>query len=361
MIQAKQGLSRAFLSFLFLLIFFAGAFAEAPHPQYPLLQQQLIRYQAIEKAGGWSKITSAKKFLMKGDSGPAIVALRRRLQATGDLAEGDTGTAFDEALTAAVKHIQVRFGFKPNGVVDAALLKELNVPVQKRLAQIRVNLDRVAKLPEPGPGTQLVANIPEFKLHVYEGSKVAWDMDIVVGSESNKTVLFNDEMTHIVFSPSWNVPPSIVRNEILPKIRETHEYLWRNNYVIEGEEGGLPKVRQLPGPKNSLGRVKFVFPNDHNIYFHDTPAKSLFSMRQRAFSHGCIRLAEPARLAEYLLRNSPTWTPEKIRAAMNSGKEQTVNLPAKIPVSLTYLTAWVDDNGLLHFREDIYDLDHTGS
>jgi murein L,D-transpeptidase YcbB/YkuD len=357
MIQAKQGFAKAFLSVITLLLFLAPAIAGAPHPQYPLLQQQLTRYQEIEKAGGWPTVKPGKKFLMKGDSGPAVTALRQRLRATGDLSGSEDSPAFDDSLTEAVKHIQARFGFKPNGVVDAALLKELNVPVQKRVAQIRVNLERAAKLPEPGPGTRLVANIPEYKLHVYEGNKLMWDMDIVVGSESNRTVLFNDEMTHIVFSPSWNVPPSIVRKEILPKIGSTHEYLWRNNYVIEGEEGGLPKIRQLPGPKNSLGRVKFVFPNENNIYFHDTPAKSLFALQKRAFSHGCIRLAEPARLAEYLLRNSPNWTPAKIRSAMNSGKEQTVYLPSKVPVSLTYLTAWVGTDGQLNFREDVYGLD----
>ncbi|RYZ19021.1 MAG: hypothetical protein EOO16_20995, partial [Chitinophagaceae bacterium] len=295
--------------------------------------------------------------LQNGTDDPAVTQLKARLRATGDYTSDDNSTVFTNELTEAVRRIQVRFGYKPNGVVDAALRRDLNIPVQKRLAQLQANLERVAKLPEPAAGTRLVANIPEFKLHVYEGNRLAWDMDIVVGSESNKTVLFNDEMTHIVFSPSWNVPPSIVKNEILPKIRYTHEYLWRNNYVIEGEEGGLPKIRQLPGPKNSLGRVKFVFPNDHNIYFHDTPAKSLFSMRQRAFSHGCIRLAEPAKLAEYLLRNEAGWSAQKISAAMNSGKEQRVDLPNKIPVSLTYLTAWVDDAGLLHFREDIYGLD----
>ncbi|RYY95433.1 MAG: hypothetical protein EOO11_15865 [Chitinophagaceae bacterium] len=263
------------------------AFAQAaPHPQLPLLQTQLSRYQEIERAGGWAAIKSEKKFYMKGDKGPAVTALRKRLQASGDLPADSTGETFDEALQAAVKRVQERFGFPPNGVVDAALVRELNVSVARRIAQLQANLERVRQLPEPAAeGLHLIANIPEFKLHVYENGKPAFDMNIVVGSESNKTVVFNDQMTHIVFSPSWNVPPSIVRNEILPAMRGRREYLWRNNYVIEGEEGGLPKIRQLPGAKNALGRVKFVFPNDHNIYFHDTPAKSLFALRQRAFSH----------------------------------------------------------------------------
>lgn len=329
------------------------------HPQVPRLQTALERYRAIAAQGGWPAIKATRKFYQPGISDPAVVQLKQRLRASGDFPDEDNSPLFTEALGTAVKRVQQRFGFSPNGVVDAALLKELNVPVSRRVAQLEANLARVQNLPDPAgiPGTRLVANIPEFKLHVYEGDREVFDMNVVVGSESNKTVLFNDEMTYLVFSPSWNVPPSIVKKEILPKMRSSHDYLWRNNYVVEGEEGGLPQIRQLPGAGNSLGRVKFVFPNENNIYFHDTPAKSLFSLRSRAFSHGCIRLAEPARLAEYLLRNSPGWTAARIRAAMNSGKEQRVDLPGKVPVSLTYLTAWVDDEGLLNFREDVYHLD----
>ncbi|RYY89922.1 MAG: hypothetical protein EOO15_04730 [Chitinophagaceae bacterium] len=331
--------------------------ASSPHPQVPRLQTALERYRAIAAQGGWTSIKATRKFYQKGIDDPAVAQLKARLRASGDFASEDNSTEYTEELAAAVKKVQERFGFTPNGVVDAPLLKELNVSLTKRIAQLEINLARVQKLPPPSGGTQLVANIPEYKLHVYEGDRIVFDMNIVVGSESNKTVLFNDEMTYLVFSPSWNVPPSIVKNEILPAMRGRREYLWRNNYVIEGEEGGLPKIRQLPGAGNSLGRVKFVFPNDHNIYFHDTPAKSLFSLRKRAFSHGCIRLAEPAKLAEYLLRNSPGWTPAKIKTAMNSGKELRVDLPGKVPVALTYLTAWVDDAGLVNFREDVYKLD----
>ncbi|RYY41036.1 MAG: hypothetical protein EOO08_03695 [Chitinophagaceae bacterium] len=343
---------------LILLLFLAPmAFAGAPHPQLPRLQTALERYRAIAANGGWSAIKGTRKFYQQDVNDPAVVQIKARLRASGDFGSEDNSALFTRELTEAVKRVQQRFGFDPNGVVDAALLKELNVPLSKRITQLEVNLARVEKLPPPSGGTQLVANIPEFKLHVYEGDKLVFDMNVVVGSESNKTVLFTDEMTYLVFSPSWNVPPSIVKKEILPKMRGSHDYLWRNNYVMEGEEGGLPKIRQLPGAGNSLGRVKFVFPNDHNIYFHDTPAKSLFSLRKRAFSHGCIRLAEPAKLAEYLLRDNPSWTPAKIKATMNSGKEQRVDLPGKVPVSLTYLTAWVDDAGLVHFCEDIYGLD----
>lgn len=333
----------------------------AVNPQSEKLQAALDRYYEIEKAGGWTAIKMGKKTYQRGESGAAISELKARLRASGDFTIQDNTSLFTEELAAAVKKVQKRFGFPENGVLDAQLAKELNVPVIKRIEQLRVNLDRLAAQPLPTSGTRLVANIPEFKLHVYEGDKLVFDMNVVVGTLSNKTVVFNDEMKHIVFSPYWNVPPSIVKSEILPKMRGSKDYLWRNGYIQAGTEGGLPVIRQMPGPKNALGQVKFVFPNDHNIYFHDTPAKSLFSLRKRAFSHGCIRLAEPAKLAVYLLRNNPEWTPERIAKAMSAGKEQTVALSNSIPVAITYNTAWVDDDGLVHFREDIYGHDSAAA
>ena len=283
--------------------------------------------------------------------------LKQRLRATGEFTSEDTTALFTDELSLAVKKIQKRFGFTENGVVDVALLKELNVPVEQRLRQLEVNLQRLQATPAPSVGTRLVANIPEFKLHVYEGSAHVFEMNIVVGTASNKTVIFNDEMTHIVFSPYWNVPPSIVSEEILPAMQKNRNYLRRNNYEQVGTENGLPKIRQKPGPKNSLGLVKFVFPNNHNIYFHDTPAKGLFELRKRTFSHGCIRLAEPKKLAQYLLRNDKEWTSSRMDAAMHGGKELTVKLAVPVAVALTYFTAWADEQGLIHFREDVYGYD----
>ena len=330
-------------------------------PQYELLQKALTQYETIENNGGWGKITSTKKFYQQGESSVTVKQLKQRLRASGDFTSSDTTHVFTPELTEAVKRVQKRFGFKENGVVDAPLLKELNVPVKQRITQLQANLERAqTAVPVPG-GTRLVANIPEFKLHVYEGDRLVFDIDVVVGTEANQTVTFNDEMKQIVFSPYWNVPPSIVKNEILPNMNRSRDYLWRNNYVQTGTENGLPVIRQLPGAKNALGKVKFLFPNSHNIYFHDTPAKSLFGLRRRAFSHGCIRLAEPAKLAEYLLRNSPEWSPEKIQQAMNAGKEQVVNLETPVAVAITYNTAWVDSEGLVHFREDIYGHDKPGA
>jgi murein L,D-transpeptidase YcbB/YkuD len=325
--------------------------------QYELLQKQLDRFYEMEKKGGWKKIVTSKKFFIKAQTDAAIKQVKERLRVSGDFNSLDTSGVFTDELVNAIKTVQKRFGFKQNGVIDAPLMKELNVPLGKRIEQLQANLERLKTQPAITPGTRLVANIPEFKLHVYEGERHVFEMAIVVGTETNKTVAFNDEMTQIVFSPYWNVPPSIVQNEILPAMRKNRNYLRQNGYEQTGMEGGAPAIRQKPGPKNSLGLVKFVFPNSHSIYFHDTPAKSLFEVRKRTFSHGCIRLAEPARLAQYLLRNDKYWTPERIHQAMHSGKEQAVALKQPVAVSITYFTAWVDEEGLLNFREDVYGKD----
>ncbi len=163
-------------------------------------------------------------------------------------------------------------------------------------------------------------------------------MDIVVGTSANRTVIFNDTLKYVVFSPYWNIPRSIVRNEILPGIRKSANYLARKNMEQTGFSNGLPVIRQKPGGSNALGRVKFIFPNSYSIYFHDTPSKSLFENKKRAFSHGCIRLAEPTKMAEYLLQNQPEWTAGKINEAMNSSKEKWVSLKEPVPVMITYFT-----------------------
>ena len=208
-------------------------------------------------------------------------------------------------------------------------------------------------MPEAAENLFMV-NIPEFKLNVYEGVKKAFDMNVVVGKEGHNTMMFKGDMNQVVFSPYWNVPPDIVKDEIYPAMQRDPGYLSKHNMEVTGNNAGLPVVRQVPGEENSLGKVKFLFPNSFNIYFHDTPAKNLFSKDKRAFSHGCIRLSEPEKLAQYVLRNNADWPPSRITEAMNSGKETFVKLNKPIPVIITYYTAWVDENGVLNFRDDIY-------
>jgi murein L,D-transpeptidase YcbB/YkuD len=216
-------------------------------------------------------------------------------------------------------------------------------------------MDRILKdTTQTGQGKRILVNIPEYRLYVYEDNREVLAMDIVVGKTSNPTIAFNDAIEQIVFSPYWNLPPNIIRNEILPAMKKNPNYLRNHNMEITGNEDGLPVIRQRPGPDNALGGVKFMFPNKYNIYFHDTPSKSLFRSNRRAFSHGCIRLSQPFELAKYLLKDKQEWTDEAIRKAMNGRSEKWVKLEQKVPVSITYYTSWVDPFGNIQFRDDIY-------
>ena len=324
------------------------------NPSYKSLSEQLRKYVAIAKSGGWPVLDADPKDFKEGDSSMAIRILKQILTITGDLTVPDTTAVFDANLKSAIQNIQTRFGYTADGKVDKPLLEQINVPAKERVKQILINMNRMRWLPQEPEGKLIVVNIPAFILHVYDGTKTVFSMPVVVGKEGHNTILFSDMLTTIVFSPYWNVPPSIVKKEIVPEMEKDPNYLERNNMEITKEENGLPVVRQLPGEKNSLGKVKFLFPNSFNIYFHDTPAKSLFNKDVRAYSHGCIRLAEPEKLADYLLQDESAWPPEKINAAMNSGEEKYVKLDKPVPVFITYYTAWVDESGQLNFREDIY-------
>jgi L,D-transpeptidase YcbB len=325
---------------------------------YKALKDQLAKYYNITKAGGWPQVTTTKKTLKRGASDPSIPIIKKRLQITGEMVGKDTSMVFNDTLENAVRTFQVSMGYKPDGVITSQLVKDMNVPAGERLKQILLNMGRMRWMPTEPNGRLIIVNIPEFVLHVYENKKKAWDMNVVVGKEGHNTTMFTGDLNQIVFSPYWNVPPSIVQKEILPKLASNPDYLSSQHMEQTGtDENGVPKIRQLPGDQNSLGKVKFLFPNSFNIYFHDTNAKSLFEKDKRAFSHGCIRLAEPEKMAQYLLRDQPEWTPEKIEEAMDSGHEQYVKLKDPVPVIITYYTAWVDDNGQLNFRDDIYSHD----
>jgi murein L,D-transpeptidase YcbB/YkuD len=321
---------------------------------YKALKDQLVKYVEIAKKGDLPQVGSIKKSLKKGSSSPEIVNIKKILLATGDMTVADTSQLFSDTLELAVKNFQERFGYKPSGLITDTLIKQMNVPASKRVQQILMNMDRMRWLASEPKGNLIVVNIPEFVLHVYEGSKKAFDINVVVGKEGHNTMMFNGELNQVVFSPYWNVPQSIVSKEILPAMERNPNYLAKENMEITGNEDGLPSIRQRPGPGNALGKVKFLFPNSFNIYFHDTPSKSLFNKDKRAYSHGCIRLQEPEKMANYVLRDQPEWTPEKISEAMNSGEEKFVKVKQPIPVVITYYTAWVDEQGRINFRDDIY-------
>jgi L,D-transpeptidase YcbB len=328
---------------------------EDVNPSYGSLKKQLAVYYEISKNGGWPIIDPAKKQLKKGQSGQQIKAIKLQLRATDGLPATDSSDMFTDTLETAIMSFQQRHGYKPTGIINSDLIKLMNVPVEERVKQILINMDRMRWVAsQPEDGYLITVNIPEFVLHVTQGKNKLFDMDVVVGKEGHSTMMFNGDLNQVVFSPYWNVPPSIVRKEILPSIDKNPDYLAKKNMEITGEEDGLPVVRQLPGDDNALGKVKFLFPNSFNIYFHDTPEKSLFAKDRRAYSHGCIRLSDPVKLANWLLQDNPSWTPDKIDDAMNSGKEKYVRLKNPVPVIVTYYTAWVDEHGRLNFRDDIY-------
>ncbi len=321
--------------------------------EFQLLQKEVFRYRSIQQTGGWQAIENSKKKFKPGDDNRIITAIKKRLQITDNYPAADSSSVYTNSFAKSVALTKARFGLTADGIIDNKFIEKLNVPAEDRIKQILINLERMKWMPA-APADYLSANIPEYRLHVVENHKEVLGMNIVVGKAANRSVIFSDELKFIVFSPYWNIPRSIVRNEILPGMNRSSRYLARKNMEVTGYSGGLPIVRQKPGGANALGKVKFIFPNHYNIYFHDTPSKTLFNRQDRAFSHGCIRLQQPFDLAVYLLRNQTEWTNEKIKAAMNSGKEKWVTLNKIVPVFITYFTAWVDKEGALHFADDIY-------
>ncbi len=342
---------------------------EPVHPQYRLLKEQLKLYASLDTLP-WPpldmRLCDRNRPEPPDSSGRA---LRERLYLLGDLAVNDSSNALDSTLQVGIRSAQHRFGLKDTGMPDEALLAALNVPIAQRMRTLLLNMERLRWMPPRPEPDRLEVNIPEFRLHVHEHDSLAWGMDVVVGAEATHTVIFSGMLTQVVFAPYWNIPQSIIRAEILPAVKRDPGYLSRKRMevVVGGKvvpsrsikwrsyTQGVPFViRQRPGIGNALGQVKFLFPNQHSIYMHDTPAKDKFSQHERAFSHGCIRLSEPRRLAEYLLRRDTTWTAGKILQAMSGKAEQVVQLTHPWPVTLGYFTAWVDAGGRLQFRKDVY-------
>ena len=321
--------------------------------QFYALQNAVVKYRQIEKSGGWPVIETPSIKIKKGSSSDVVKTVKKRLVLTGNYPENDTSALFNDSLLTTIKKVQAQYGLPQSSSIDAPLIKALNVPVENRIRQMLLNMERMKWMPER-PADFIVVNIPEYRFRLIENGKLALAMDVVVGKAANRTVIFSDELKYVVFSPYWNIPRSIVRAEIYPAMQRSSTYLRRNNMETTGTSNGLPIVRQKPGKGNALGQVKFIFPNSYNIYFHDTPAKSLFSRDKRAFSHGCIRLHKPFELAKYLLRHDDEWTDAAIKKAMNSSNEKWVTLQKTWPVFITYFTSWVDADGLVQFRDDVY-------
>jgi murein L,D-transpeptidase YcbB/YkuD len=348
------------------------AAVEPPYNGYRRTEEALDHYLALEAKGDGAKIPEVTKSVGVGDTYPGLGALVARLRLLGDMPEGGGVTAYDSSVAECVKHFQQRHGLTDDGKLGAATVRALNVPVASRVKQLSYALERWRWMPPEYPQPPVVVNIPEFRLRAFEGGeKVALAMNVVVGKAApTQTPVFTDAIQYIVFRPYWNVPPSIVRSSVIPGFnRSGNAYLEREQFEVTGAGGGVPadlvaglrsgkySVRQKPGPKNSLGLIKFIFPNSNNVYLHSTPATQLFAQSRRDFSHGCIRLEKPADLAVFLLRNQDDgkWTLDKVQQAMSSGKDnQQVNLATKVPVLILYVTAVVEEDGTVHFFDDIY-------
>lgn len=327
--------------------------SDAVIQQYTAMKKELARYREMGKKNHETVVPAINKSLRPGDSSPAIVSIRKRLQELGDLKDDNGSKNYDSDLSTAVNQFKTRHGLKNDSIINSSMIADINVPIKKRIEQIMVNMERFRWIPvDIIDGEFILVNIPGFTLYYYEDGKIAWDCGVVVGAPMTKTVIFTGDLQYIVFSPYWYIPKSIIDKEVRPGMQRNPNYLANHNMEWNGGN-----VRQKPGATNSLGMVKFLFPNSNNIYLHDTPSKSLFGEDQRAFSHGCIRVSKPKELAMRLLRNDSSWNEQKITTAMNAGKEKYVTLKNKIPVYIGYFTAFVDRHGMLNFRRDVYQRD----
>jgi L,D-transpeptidase YcbB len=340
-------------------------------PQYEKLREALKFYKDRAVADNFKAVRLTKK-IKPGQKDQAIVMIRKKLQLT-DL-EGDSmpmdSLTYDKKLVDAVKKFQKRHGLTADGIIDQQTVTRINVPLKHYVEVIALNLERLRWHPRASTdGDQIIVNVPDYMLRVYRNNKVTLEMKAILGSEFNATPIFSDTLKYIVFSPTWNVPKSIMEEEFLPNLQQDPEYysqdfkVFKNGEEIDpteedwnDEELNIASYQfvQNPGNLNALGNVKFVMPNNFNIYLHDTPGDRLFNREERALSHGCVRLEKPVELAKYLLADNNSWNQKKIQEAMQEIEPKTVNLKKPYPVRIIYRTAWVDDDKLVNFREDIY-------
>lgn len=320
------------------------------------------------------KAIKIDKTIKPGETNAAIPAIRQRLQFWGHLksAENTDSRLYDSMLVLAVKSFQKENGMEPDGAIGKNTVSGLNASPSFLMDKAAINLERLRWLPDTIRDSEFIlVNIANYQLDYVNKLDTVFSSKVIVGKRYHESPIFSAQMSYIVFSPYWNIPTSIAKNEIIPAIRKNPNYLKQKNMEVVTGSGKVVDpatinwssrsfpymIRQKPGGSNSLGLVKFMFPNSHSVYIHDTPSKSLFEKEDRALSHGCIRLQNPVKFAQILLKDDPSWTLEKIDQAMHQEKEQIVNLPRKIPVVLVYLTFWADSKGQPHFRSDIYGRD----
>jgi murein L,D-transpeptidase YcbB/YkuD len=344
---------------------------------YQRLVEELARYRAIEAAGGWPDVPAGET--LKPDAvDPRVVAIRARLTVTGDLDGGSVAEPerYDAPLEAAVKRFQARHGLEPDGVIGKQSYEALNLPVSVKIDKLRASLERARWVSHGAQEDRhfVLVNIAGFQLHLIRDMEPVWNARIQVGRPYRQTPVFRGEMEYLVFNPTWTVPPTILAKDVLPRLKKDPGYLSAQNMEVLDRDGrpvnaasidwasasprGFPyMLRQRPGPENALGRVKFIFPNSHLVFLHDTPSQSLFDRADRTFSSGCIRVENALDLAEILLADTGEWNRKAVDDVLESGKIRTVHLKQRLPVYLLYWTADVDDSGTAHFYRDVYDRD----
>ncbi|MEJ7646345.1 MAG: L,D-transpeptidase family protein [Chryseolinea sp.] len=347
--------------------------------QYRKLQDALTYYRNLVAIAPEVPPIAVKTAVKPGELNPAVPLIRKKLSLTDQTVyraplDSMTGLLdslrYDPSLVAAVKLFQLRHGLTPDGIIGEKSLRFMNQTFPEKANTIALNMDRLRWVSPNYSDNYIVVNVPEYKMRVYDHQRQEFEMKVIVGAPSRPTPIFSEQLEHIVFSPTWTVPTSIIREEIIPHLKQDSLYYRDKNFLflkngmeidpaLENwhDEKINPyqfRVVQNPGTDNSLGSVKFMMPNNLSVYLHDTPNHRLFSKDYRALSHGCVRLNEPAKFAEYLLRDQRGWSAERITKAMNDSTPSTILLKKYYQVNIEYCTAWVDEQGLVNFREDIY-------
>ncbi|MBL0712725.1 MAG: L,D-transpeptidase family protein [Desulfosarcina sp.] len=349
-----------------------------PYDGFRGMRRALARYRRIAARGGWETIPAGPR-LARGMENETVGRLRRRLAQSGDLTDIQhfNPYLFDRPLEKAVAAFQTRHGIQPDGIVGAQTHRAMNVPVAHRIRQLEINMERWRWIPKDLGRRYLMVNIADYTLVAVEAGRARIRMRVIVGRSYRKTPVFSEDMTYLVLNPYWEVPPKLALEDVLPKIRKDPGYMQRQGLRLFADWGpdareltrsdidwqrlaaggfGL-RLRQDPGPHNALGRIKFMLPNKHAVYLHDTPAKSQFAAFARSFSSGCIRVEDPIGLAAFVLEDASSWDREAIQAVIAAGDRRVVRLNRPISVHILYWTAWSDASGTIHFREDIYDRD----
>lgn len=346
------------------------------HREYNNLKTALLKYRQIELNGGWEAFSTLLPKLEFGMRHPDIMSLRKRLAITQSFIAYDSldEDLFDQSLLAQVMLFQVRNGLASDGVIGKATIDAMNISVQDRIASIEANLERWRWIGDDLGDCYIKVNIANFELQVIDHDSIVFNTAAIVGRSFRETPVFSSSMTYLVLNPDWTVPPTILKNDIIPSVKNNPAYLSERNLKILNRDGveidpasidwnsvaadGFPyRINQAPGRDNALGSVKFIFPNKHNVYIHDTPNRSLFGRTDRSLSSGCIRVSNPFELTAWLLKDNPYWTPRQIQHSLDQGKERAVVLLNPIQVHILYLTAWASDDGVVYFRKDIYERD----